>query len=175
MKFLKLLKYIFIPPIICFVLIYFTSNDLLYPLIFSLIIGVFNWKRFRFFKPIAFLLLLFISYLVIFLSIYMYIYIDKIIDNFLDNHLYVDIIYNVVVFCITPLLLITTYKLIFKITFNRINIIIITALIFILLLIASLPFYLESRFISDIYLYCFWNSLMVIGLQLILNKKELNF
>ena len=188
MKFSQLIIYIILPPILIYLINVFQELPLIYyPITFSSIIGIVNWKKHYFFPVLSILTLVLFSIIAFWISFFSISIIGEIQNWFLglvNNHDFSGAeirLENFLIspFIIAPILTFIGYKIIFKCHVNRLTIILLATTIICLYLcnIWSVnPSRLEedNSFIATIKNpYIIWKILMAFTLQIIIYQNEI--
>ncbi len=178
MKKIKLiLKVVFSPFISVLILFLTNSNLFLYPLIFSLIVSLSNYRLYtNLIKGIV--LSIIFSYLSFFVGIFGYGLILKVIeyigitnDISIGNWFYTDLAFLISTFIITPTLTIFLNKSLFRNTKTKTSIQIMIISIGVLVLISF--FHNNQRDDNYFNIMNVWHLIIMFGLQLIINQKYL--
>ncbi|WP_179343268.1 hypothetical protein [Winogradskyella ursingii] len=179
-----LISKVILPVLVCFTLVLlfqkleiFKYNSLYFTISsFGVVITLFNLKKIRYSIIINLISSVSLSFIVLFLSLFIVgviiYFIEKIPTDFNSNYINSMVIKessNIISIAIlSPLLMFYSYKLLFKVKTNRYFKI--TATISILIL---LTLRLTKSMIEETYLFAFWQTTMVLALQLILYQEEL--
>ena len=179
-----LISKIILPALVCLTLVLlfqkleiFKYNSLYFTISsFGVVITLFNLKKIRYSIIINLISSVSLSFIILFLSLFIVgiivYFIEKLPTGFNLNYINSMVIKessNIISIAIlSPLLMFYSYKLLFKI--NTSMYFKITATISILIL---LTLRLTKSMIEETYLFAFWQTIMVLALQLILYQNEI--
>ena len=150
----------------------------MFPLIFTLVIGLININKFKFNFLKSLLLCVFFSYLSFFVGYFGSFFLGKLLGGFGDlGNISGIIIYA---FIISPILLYYSYSYIFELFKTKFNIYVMTITLTLMFIISFYTFYIMD-YISDnnffdtklLNPFLLWQVIMALALQLILHQKEL--
>ncbi len=179
MESLKLILKLILTPFLSVSILFFTESSLfLYPLVFSIIISLSNYKLFRFDLHIGIILGIIYSYIAFFVGYFGYGLFYKIIeiigisnDIKIGDWFYTDLAFCIAVFIIAPYLTMYLQKLLFKNTKTRLThwIISITTLVFVLI-----SFIHSEQDVKNFFnIINLWQLIIMFGLQLVINQKAI--
>ncbi|MEY8778844.1 hypothetical protein AB9K32_00330 [Allomuricauda sp. XS_ASV26] len=179
MELLKLILKLILTPFLSVSILFFAESSLfLYPLIFSIILSLSNYKLFRFDLPIGVILGVVYSYIAFFVGYFGYGFFYKIIeiigitnDIKIGEWFYTDLAFCIAVFIIAPYLTMYLQKLLFKNTKTRLTywIISITTLVFVLI-----SFIHSEQDVKNFFnIINLWQLIILFGLQLTINQKAI--
>lgn len=175
---MKHLLNIIIPSLICFCLLFFPKISFgIYPLIFGLIIGLFNANKTKGLHSLIIILLsVILSYTVFYISYFSMIPIGFLLNALFENVLNDEIIGVLVFFIspyiIAPLIMFYFYKLLFKINTTKLgNIIIIISVL--LIVIQWCFFYYLKLNTNSINSFISWQVIMALGIQIMIYQDRL--
>ena len=179
-----LISKIFLPTATCFILVYlfqtldfFKYSSFYYTFLsFGILITLFNLNKIRYVITINLISSVSLSFLVFFLSlliegglVYLYEMLLTIFNLDFMKPIAIKQQENIIsVAILSPILMFYSYKLLFQIKNNRSFKI--TALISIIIL---LSLRLTNLMIQEIHLFIYWQTIMVLALQLVLYQDEL--
>jgi len=184
MKKIKLIINIILPSIVCVIGLNFIFGELyFYPLLFGVVLGLFNWKLHKK-KPITGVLLsIIVSYATFCLAYFGWGGINKLIGLVFENmgHRFYgkeSIALKTFVmsfFLIAPLLVFYAFGFVFNITKTKLTKSIVVLSIIILLSYSVFDLYLTStnNILPKSFSVFLWQFIMALGLQLILYQQEL--
>jgi hypothetical protein len=179
MESLKLILKLILTPFLSVSILFFTESSLfLYPLVFSIILSLSNYKLFRFDLPIGIILGIVYSYIAFFVGYFGYGLFYKMIeiigimnDIKIGDWFYTDLAFCISVFIIAPYLTMYLQKLLFKYTKTRLTywIISITTLVFVLI-----SFIHSEQDVKNFFnIINLWQLIIMFGLQLVINQKAI--
>ncbi|MAN28780.1 MAG: hypothetical protein CMH15_12735 [Mesonia sp.] len=150
----------------------------MFPLIFTLVIGLININKFKFNFLKSLLLCVFFSYLSFFVGYFGSFFLGKLLGGFGDLGNISAIIISA--FIISPILLYYSYSYIFELFKTKFNIYVMTITLTLMFIISFYTFYIMD-YISDnnffdtklLNPFLLWQVIMALALQLILHQKEL--
>jgi len=172
---------IILPSILCVLIIYITKMSILYyPLSFGLVIGLINWKIYKYNPYSGVLLSVLVSYISFWLAIFSIWLMSNLRELITSNTNYelsedgAAMYYLLIsVYIIAPLLVFFLYKFVFNFSKTKFNLTIIIMSIIILLSIYGI----NSDYIIDKYPntlpYILWQFIMGIALQIIITQNKL--
>lgn len=174
-----LLSRIIFPSIICWLILYYQVKNLfMFPLIFTLVIGLVNINKFKFNFLKSLLLCLFFSYLSFLVGYFGSFILGKLLGSLGDLGNIIAIIISA--FIISPMLLYYSYSYIFKIFKTKFNIYVMTITLILMFIISFYTLYvmdyISGNNFFDIKLqnpFFLWQVIMALAFQLILYQKEL--
>lgn len=177
-KYFLVLK-IILTPFISVLFLFLTNSDLfLYPLVFSLVVTLSNFKLHRFQLVIGMILSIILSYLSFFIGFYGYSLFHKLIDFVgipnditIGEWFYTDLAGCISIFIIAPFLTIFLNKLLFRNTKTKLTKWILFLTTFLILFVSFVYHNQETNNIFQI--FNLWQLVTIFGLQLIINQESI--
>lgn len=174
---------IILPSIICTLIIVTTQISIeYYPISFGLVLGLINWKNYKFNPYLGLFFTIIISFVCFLLAYISFPLLSTILKPLLGEDLSSFISIEIAAFVIGPLLVFFSYSYIFNYPKKSIitrNIIlgVIIILVFVSTLFFILPDSKITTLLKDIKLihYTIWQIVMALGIQLIIYQKEIFF